>query len=398
MSVREKELPEIRQTIEIRYRDYRRRGLLLDADTLTYLAAYEDGLLLPPEQAAFVKSSREAAERKRRRRLTLAFSTLILVLLVVSGLGGLAYFKAIEARHQAAEASQQRAEAKRQADKAERQAADAARKEKDARHNLGLAFVEKAERSVADKRFNEARLYALHALADLDPQRPGPETATGFVLGNPVFPPAFACVNNTYHEGSVTSVRCSPNGQTFASGSADKTIRLWDLATGNETAVLVGHADAVISLSFAPDGRALVSASWDHSIRLWDLSFLQDPRPIEQRFPAAERRYKLLLVDLDLQPIFVEPSLCEVRPEPPSWPESHPLHRLPSAEKGGGHAVLNLGVIYDRADDLPRAETWYRKAAEAGEPTAKERLDNVLRHRAAALSKTMPQGDTKETQ
>jgi len=46
MSACEKELLEIRQTIEIRYRDYRRRGLLLDADTLSYLAAYEDGLYL----------------------------------------------------------------------------------------------------------------------------------------------------------------------------------------------------------------------------------------------------------------------------------------------------------------------------------------------------------------
>jgi hypothetical protein len=90
-------------------------------------------------------------------------------------MGGLAYLKAIEAEQQAEEARLQRAEAERQANKAEQQAAEAARKEKDARHNLGLAFVEKAERAVTDKRFNEARLYALHALADLDPQRPGPE-------------------------------------------------------------------------------------------------------------------------------------------------------------------------------------------------------------------------------
>jgi hypothetical protein len=69
MTAPEKELLEIRQTIEIRYRDYRRRGLLLDADTLSYLAAYEDGLLLPAAQPAFVSPSREAAERKRRRRL-----------------------------------------------------------------------------------------------------------------------------------------------------------------------------------------------------------------------------------------------------------------------------------------------------------------------------------------
>lgn len=48
MTAREKELLEIRQTLDSRFRDYQRRGLLLDAATLRYLAAYEDGLFLPP--------------------------------------------------------------------------------------------------------------------------------------------------------------------------------------------------------------------------------------------------------------------------------------------------------------------------------------------------------------
>jgi WD40 repeat protein len=258
MTAREKELQEIRQTIDIRYRDYRRRGLLLDAETLTYLAPYEDSLFLSPEQAAFVKTSREAAAR-RRRWLTLAFSTLILVLVVVSGLGVYGYLKAVEAEQQAAEASQQRG-------KAEQKAAEAARKEKDARHNLGLVFLEKAERLLADRHFNEARLYAYHALANFDPQRAGPKSATVTVLRNPVYPPAF--VTNVSADGSMSF---SPDGRTLASGSGD-TIRLWDLATGQEQAVLAGHTEQVTGVSFSPDGRTLASGSLDKTIRLWDLA------------------------------------------------------------------------------------------------------------------------------
>ena len=259
MTAREKELLEIRQTIDIRFRDYQRRGLLLDADTLNYLSAYEDGLLLPAEQAAFVKASREAAARKRRRWLIVAFSTLILVLLVVSGLGVYGYLKAVEAERQQA--------------RAEQQAEEAMRKEKDARHNLGFVFVEKAERSVADRRFNEARLYALHALANFDTARKGPDQAINVILNNSVYPLAFSSILSAHHNGNAINVSFSPNGRTLASaGARDNTIRLWDLATGKEQGVLAGHTSPVTSVSFSPDGRTLASGSRDNTIRLWDLA------------------------------------------------------------------------------------------------------------------------------
>jgi WD40 repeat protein len=260
MTAREKELQEIRQTIDIRFRDYRRRGLLLDAETLTYLAPYEDSLFLPPEQAGFVKASREAAARKRRRWLTLAFSTLILVLVVVSGLGVYGYLKAAEA---------------------ERQAAEAMRKEKDARHNLGFMFLEKGERARDEHRFNEARVYALHALANFDPQRSGLERAANIVLNNPVYPPAFSSRSSAQHEDRVFSVRFSPDGRTLASGSYDNTIRLWDLATGQERGRLAGHTESVLSVAYSPDGRTLASGSWDQSIRLWDLATGQERARLE---------------------------------------------------------------------------------------------------------------------
>jgi WD40 repeat protein len=53
-------------------------------------------------------------------------------------------------------------------------------------------------------------------------------------------------------------------------GSGDRTIRLWDLNAGAETARLEGHSDWVTTLCALPDGR-LASGSEDRTIRLWDV-------------------------------------------------------------------------------------------------------------------------------
>ncbi len=55
----------------------------------------------------------------------------------------------------------------------------------------------------------------------------------------------------------------------MAAGSEDRTIRVWDLATGQSIATLEGHSARVWSVAFSPDGTRLASGSSDQTIRLW---------------------------------------------------------------------------------------------------------------------------------
>ena len=71
---------------------------------------------------------------------------------------------------------------------------------------------------------------------------------------------------------AVTS--CNVEGRVLVlSGSADKTVRMWDPADGTELSVLWGHLRDVKSVaSCNVEGRVLVlSGSWDHTVRLWDV-------------------------------------------------------------------------------------------------------------------------------
>jgi WD40 repeat protein len=82
------------------------------------------------------------------------------------------------------------------------------------------------------------------------------------------------------HSGSVWSVAISPDGRTLASGSGDKTIKLWNLVTGQEICTLKGHSDSVCSVAFSPNGMTLASSSDDKTIKLWNLATAQEIRTL----------------------------------------------------------------------------------------------------------------------
>ena len=71
------------------------------------------------------------------------------------------------------------------------------------------------------------------------------------------------------HEGGVRCVSWRPDGKSLASAGHDKTVKVWDVATGKEKAALTGHTSWVISVAWSPDGKTLATASLDKPIKLW---------------------------------------------------------------------------------------------------------------------------------
>jgi disulfide oxidoreductase YuzD len=83
------------------------------------------------------------------------------------------------------------------------------------------------------------------------------------------------------HDNYVNSVNFSPDGKTLVSGSWDKTIKLWDVETGQEIRTLKGHDNYVRSVNFSPDGKTLVSGSGDGTIKLWNVETGEEIRTLQ---------------------------------------------------------------------------------------------------------------------
>ena len=62
------------------------------------------------------------------------------------------------------------------------------------------------------------------------------------------------------------------NCNYIATGSSDKTVRLWDVQSGECVRIFIGHRSMVLSLAMSPDGRYMASGDEDGTIMMWDLS------------------------------------------------------------------------------------------------------------------------------
>src|SRR5665647_355733 len=88
----------------------------------------------------------------------------------------------------------------------------------------------------------------------------------------------------TGHSSTVCAVAVTPDGTRAVSASVDKTLRVWDLASGETLRTLEGHSALVSAVAVTPDGTRAVSASHDHTLRVWDLAS-EKTRPVEALSP-----------------------------------------------------------------------------------------------------------------
>ncbi|MFN6484328.1 MULTISPECIES: serine/threonine-protein kinase [unclassified Nostoc] len=84
----------------------------------------------------------------------------------------------------------------------------------------------------------------------------------------------------TGHSDWVYAVAISPDGKTVVSGSKDKTIKVWNLNTGKEINTIMGHLGDVNDVVISQDGQMLASASDDKTIKVWKLDTGMEIRTI----------------------------------------------------------------------------------------------------------------------
>jgi len=77
--------------------------------------------------------------------------------------------------------------------------------------------------------------------------------------------------SNLGHSGRLVGIAYSPDGKYIVSGSEDKTLKLWDVQSGNEIRSFNGHTEWVSAVAYCPSGRYIASGSGDGSIKVWDI-------------------------------------------------------------------------------------------------------------------------------
>merc|ERR1719197_438547 len=90
------------------------------------------------------------------------------------------------------------------------------------------------------------------------------------------------------HADEVTSVQFHPSGNFLLSGSADATLKLWDLCEGRLFYTIHSHASRVNACSFSPGGDSFASAGVDQQVMVWRTNFDQFLPPALVKPPHVE--------------------------------------------------------------------------------------------------------------
>lgn len=85
----------------------------------------------------------------------------------------------------------------------------------------------------------------------------------------------------TGHRDIIHAVAVTPDGRTIVSGSNDKTVRVWSVESGRMLRTFKGHESDVNAVAVFPDGRRFVSASYDGALKIWEIGSANPPRSLQ---------------------------------------------------------------------------------------------------------------------
>ncbi|MDZ8257004.1 CHAT domain-containing protein [Nostoc sp. ChiQUE01b] len=98
------------------------------------------------------------------------------------------------------------------------------------------------------------------------------------------------------HSDWIRSLAFSPDSKTILSSSNDKTVRLWDVETGQLLHLLTGHRDRVKGVGISPDGQLLLSCSADANVKAWDKNQLTAKKTGDCRYTIRASSKPITLV------------------------------------------------------------------------------------------------------
>jgi WD40 repeat protein len=94
--------------------------------------------------------------------------------------------------------------------------------------------------------------------------------ATTVVRNQPPSQPRPLSYSYSGHTDVVHSVAWSPDGKRLASASYDRTVQVWEAASGTHLVTYTGHTGPVYSVAWSPDGKRLASAGADQTVQVWE--------------------------------------------------------------------------------------------------------------------------------
>ena len=297
MTALEKDLLDVIQTIENRYKEYQARGTLLDNVALDYVAPYQSRLSFKPQIAEFISTSRGEITKARRKKFTILFAALIAILLVVSGLGIVSYVSYLESEKQRKIATSRQQEAEEQRKIAEQQQEIAEQQQEIAEEQRQIA---EQQTEIAKEHLKQSEMSAIEALnqtskalflshdelgaliAGVKAAKQAKQADIPTILQQQALFNLRGLISTVQeknrldgHESGISCIDFSPDGKLIASGSSDKTIKLWNAADGRELLTLYGHTDPVTSITFSPDGTLLASGGGtlfkSGEVKLWNI-------------------------------------------------------------------------------------------------------------------------------